>query len=181
MVVWDLKALKPKQVLAVPGGPLEIRWSLAKGDDWAITAAALTSKLWLVQARKGRAVDREGRSPPSAIPPRSRCRSTSASAPTARGLWVNTFMDGKTRYFDLTNPEAPQADLREGHRQAGEHDLAELGRQARLHHLVAARELGQGRGRTTSSSCAPSPGTEKSSSPPSRSISRRRSWDARTT
>lgn len=42
MVVWDLKALKPKQVLAVPGGPLEIRRSLAKGDDWAITAAALT-------------------------------------------------------------------------------------------------------------------------------------------
>jgi selenium-binding protein 1 len=23
------------------------------------------------------------------------------------GLWVNTFMDGKTRYFDLTNPEQP--------------------------------------------------------------------------
>ena len=25
----------------------------------------------------------------------------------AKGLWVNTFMDGKTRYFDLSNPEAP--------------------------------------------------------------------------
>ena len=24
------------------------------------------------------------------------------------GLWVNTFMDGKTRYFDLTNPEQPR-------------------------------------------------------------------------
>ena len=24
------------------------------------------------------------------------------------GLWVNTFMDGKTRYFDLTNPEEPK-------------------------------------------------------------------------
>ncbi len=29
MVVWDLKAMKPTQVLAVPGAPLEIRWSLA--------------------------------------------------------------------------------------------------------------------------------------------------------
>ena len=25
-----------------------------------------------------------------------------------KGLWVNTFMDGKTRYFDLSNPEAPK-------------------------------------------------------------------------
>jgi selenium-binding protein 1 len=24
-----------------------------------------------------------------------------------KGLWVNTFMDGKTHYFDLTNPEHP--------------------------------------------------------------------------
>jgi len=24
------------------------------------------------------------------------------------GLWVNTFMDGKTRYFDLSNPEQPR-------------------------------------------------------------------------
>ena len=24
-----------------------------------------------------------------------------------KGLWVNTFMDGKARYFDLSNPEAP--------------------------------------------------------------------------
>jgi selenium-binding protein 1 len=29
-MVVDLKALKPKQVLAVPGGPLEICWSLAR-------------------------------------------------------------------------------------------------------------------------------------------------------
>src|SRR5439155_1307678 len=25
-----------------------------------------------------------------------------------KGLWVNTFMDGTTRYFDLSNPEAPR-------------------------------------------------------------------------
>ena len=29
MVVWDLKAMKPRKVLSVPGAPLEIRWSLA--------------------------------------------------------------------------------------------------------------------------------------------------------
>src|SRR5437667_5768280 len=49
MVVWDLKAMKPKQVMAVPGAALEIRWSLVPGANWAVTAAALTSKLWLVE------------------------------------------------------------------------------------------------------------------------------------
>jgi len=49
MVVWDLKALKPQKVLSVPGAPLEIRWSPNPADNWAITATALTSKLWLVK------------------------------------------------------------------------------------------------------------------------------------
>ena len=50
MVLWDLKAMKPEKVFSVPGAPLEIRWSLnPEGDNWAITAAALTSKIWLVK------------------------------------------------------------------------------------------------------------------------------------
>ena len=96
---------------------------------------------------------------------RSRCRSTSASHADGKGLWVNTFMDGKTRYFDLTEPRAAEADLREGHRQAGQHDLAELGRQARLHHLVAARQLGQGRRRQRAVRARASTGTARSSKP----------------
>ena len=107
MVVWDLKALKPKQVLAVPGGPLEIRWSLAKGDNWAITAAALTSKLWLVkQGKDGKWVAKDVATigDPAKIPLPVDISITA----DGKGLWVNTFMDGKTRYFDLTNPEAPK-------------------------------------------------------------------------
>ena len=107
MVVWDLKALKPRQVLAVPGGPLEIRWSLAKGDNWAITAAALTSKLWLVKQDKDKkwvAKEVGTIGDPAKIPLPV---DISISA-DGKGLWVNTFMDGKTRYFDLSNPEAPK-------------------------------------------------------------------------
>jgi selenium-binding protein 1 len=106
MVVWDLKALKPKQVLPVPGGPLEIRWSLAKGDNWAITAAALTSKLWLVKQDAGKWVAKEVATigDPSKIP----LPVDISIRADGKGLWVNTFMDGKTRYFDLTNPESPQ-------------------------------------------------------------------------
>jgi selenium-binding protein 1 len=107
MVVWDLKAMQPKQVLAVPGGPLEIRWSLAKGDDWAITAAALTSKLWLVRPTKdGKWEAKEVATigDPSKIPLPVDISITA----DGKGLWVNTFMDGKTRYFDISNPEAPR-------------------------------------------------------------------------
>jgi selenium-binding protein 1 len=49
MVLWDLKSMKPQQIFNVPGSPLEIRWSLVPGHDWAVTASALTSKLWLVK------------------------------------------------------------------------------------------------------------------------------------
>ena len=107
MVMWDLKAMKPKQVMAVPGGPLEIRWSLAKGDNWAITAAALTSKLWLVrQEKSGKWVAREVGTigDPAKIP----LPVDISIRADGKGLWVNTFMDGKTRYFDLTNPEQPK-------------------------------------------------------------------------
>jgi selenium-binding protein 1 len=106
MVVWDLKAMAPKQVLAVPGGPLEIRWSLADGDNWAVTAAALTSKIWLVkQDKDGQWAAKEVATigDPAKIPLPV---DISISA-DGKGLWVNTFMDGKTRYFDLSNPEAP--------------------------------------------------------------------------
>jgi methanethiol oxidase len=106
MVMWDLKAMKPKKVFSVPGAPLEIRWSLKSGDNWAITAAALTSKLWLVKETKGdwQAKEVGTIGDPAKIPLPVDISITR----DGRGLWVNTFMDGTTRYFDLSNPEAPQ-------------------------------------------------------------------------
>jgi selenium-binding protein 1 len=105
MVVWDLKALKPKQVLKVPGAPLEIRWSLNPKDNWAVTASALTSKIWLVKQDKGAwtAKDVATIGDPAKIPLPVDISITR----DGKGLWVNTFMDGKTRYFDLSNPESP--------------------------------------------------------------------------
>jgi len=107
MVLWDLKAIKPTKMLAVPGAPLEIRWSLNPKDNWAITATALTSKLWLVkQDAKGEWIAKEVGTigDPSKIPLPVDISITR----DGKGLWVNTFMDGKTRYFDLSNPEAPK-------------------------------------------------------------------------
>ncbi|MGB8856190.1 MAG: selenium-binding protein SBP56-related protein [Burkholderiales bacterium] len=107
MVMWDLKSMKPQKVFAVPGAPLEIRWSLKPNDNWAITATALTSQLWLVkQDAKGewnaKSVGTIG--DPAKIP----LPVDISINKDGTGLWVNTFMDGKTRYFDLSNPEQPK-------------------------------------------------------------------------
>jgi methanethiol oxidase len=107
MVVWNLKSMQPTQVLSVPGAPLEIRWSLGPGQNWAITAAALTSKLWLIKQGEGgawgaREVGTIGT--PSQVPLPVDISITA----DGKGLWVNTFMDGTTHYFDLTDPEYPK-------------------------------------------------------------------------
>jgi selenium-binding protein 1 len=107
MVMWNLKSMQPEKVLSVPGAPLEIRWSLKPGDDWAITATALTSRLWLVKKdAKGQwqAKDVGAIGDPAKTPLPVDISMTA----DGRGLWVNTFMDGTTRYFDISNPEAPR-------------------------------------------------------------------------
>jgi len=107
MVAWDLKAMKPQKVFSVPGAPLEIRWSLNPKDNWAIAATALTSKLWLIKLdARGEWQAREVATigDPAKIP----LPVDISIAANGKGLWVNTFMDGTTHYFDLTNPEAPK-------------------------------------------------------------------------
>jgi methanethiol oxidase len=107
MVLWDLKAMQPRRIFSVPGAPLEIRWSLNPSDDWAITATALTSKLWLIrQDAKGEWQGKEVATigDPAKVP----LPVDISIRADGKGLWVNTFMDGMTRYFDLTNPETPK-------------------------------------------------------------------------
>ncbi|MDB5766284.1 MAG: selenium-binding protein [Collimonas fungivorans] len=107
MVMWNLKAMQPEKVFNVPGAPLEIRWSLKEGDDWALTTTALTSKMWLIKKdAKGEWQAKEVATigDPAKIPLPVDISITADS----KGLWVNTFMDGSTRYFDISNPEAPR-------------------------------------------------------------------------
>ena len=108
-----------------------------------------------------RASGRPRQSPTSAIRPRCRCRSTSASPPTTDP--VRRHLHGRQGARVRRQRSAqPEAGLRAEDRQAGQHGLAELGRQARLLHDLAARELGQDGRRTTSSSSRPTTGTASS-------------------
>ena len=107
MVVWDFHARKPLQVLDVPGAPLEIRWALQPGHDHAFTASALTSKLWLVEKKvdgdfQATAVADIGDPSKTPLPV-----DISLSADD-RFLFVDTFMEGKVRVFDVSDPHHPK-------------------------------------------------------------------------
>ena len=106
MVLWDFHARAPKKVFHVPGAPLEIRWAWGEDHDYAFTSAALTSKLWLVYEDdqgdwQAEAVADIG--DPSQVPLPVDI-SLSADDST---LFVDTFMDGKVRVFDVRDPHNP--------------------------------------------------------------------------
>jgi selenium-binding protein 1 len=107
MVMWDFHTRQPKKVFQVPGAPLEIRWAWGEKHNYAFTATALGSKLWLVyaddrgdwQAKEVATVsDVKGGVLPVDI-------SLSADDKT---LFVGSFGDGKCRVFDVSNPQKPK-------------------------------------------------------------------------
>ncbi len=107
VVLWDFHARKPLQTFAVPGAPLEIRWALGPEQYWAVTSAALTSKLWGVFRKADgtfEAAEIADIGDPAKIPlPVDLSLSTDG-----RHLFVDTFMDGTVRVFDLSEPRKPK-------------------------------------------------------------------------
>ena len=106
-VMWDLKTMKPLKVFKTPGAPLEVRWSWKPGDNWAVTTAALTSKMWVYkQDAKGewQASDVATIGDPAKIPLPVDISITA----DGKGMWINTFMDGTSRYWDMADPLHPK-------------------------------------------------------------------------
>lgn len=103
MVLWNLHTRQPRKAFHVPGAPLEIRFAWGPRNNYAFTSAALTSKIWLVHEDdrgewQAREVGTIG--DPSQIPLPV---DISLSADD-KILWVSTFMDGKARAFDVSDP-----------------------------------------------------------------------------
>ena len=106
MVVWDLHTRKPKKVLDVPGAPLEIRCAWGANSNYCFTTTALTSELWVIyedengewQAKKSADIARAEGDPEIPLPVDISITSDD------KGLWIQTWFDGKTRYFDVSDP-----------------------------------------------------------------------------
>lgn len=107
MVQWDLHTRQPRKVFSVPGAPLEVRFPWGPNANYAFTSAALTSKLWLIYEGddgEWHAKEVADIGNPADIPLPVDI-SLSADDQT---LWVNTFLDGKTRLFDVSDPHNPK-------------------------------------------------------------------------
>ena len=107
MVLWDYHARKPLQTFAVPGAPLEIRWALQPRHYYAFTTTALTSKLWGVFRKDDgsfEALELADIGDPAKTPLPV---DISLSADD-RFLFVDSFMDGMVRVFDVSNPRSPR-------------------------------------------------------------------------
>jgi selenium-binding protein 1 len=107
MVLWDFHARKPLQIFDVPGAPLEIRWALQPRHHYAFTAAALTGKLWGVFRKEDGTFEAVALGPVGdpAKPPLPVDISLSADD---RFLFVDSFMDGTARIFDVSDPRNPK-------------------------------------------------------------------------
>jgi len=107
VVVWNLHTRKPKKVLDVPGAPLEIRCAWGPQHNYCFTTTALTSKIWLIYEDEkgewqGKAVADIGDASKIPLPV-----DISISADDNL-LWVNTWNDGTSRVFDVSDPHAPK-------------------------------------------------------------------------
>ncbi len=107
MVVWDFHARKALQTLEVPGAPLEVRWALHPRHEWALTATALTAKLWGVFRQEDgsfEAVELAEVGNPAEVPlPVDVSISSDDST-----FFVSSFMDGMVRVYDVRDPRKPK-------------------------------------------------------------------------
>jgi len=107
VVQWDLHARQPKKVFDVPGAPLEIRCAWGANHNYCFTTTALTSKIWLIYE------DKQGQWQTKAVadigdPSKIPLPVDISIQSDDNMLWVNTFMDGKTRAFDISDPFNPK-------------------------------------------------------------------------
>ena len=100
-IVWDLHKRKPLKVFDIPGAPLEIR--CAWGNNYCFTTTALTAKIWLIyeDREEGWTAREVGTISDPAKVPLPVAFSITADD---RTLWINTFLDGTTRQYDVSDP-----------------------------------------------------------------------------
>jgi selenium-binding protein 1 len=107
VVAWDLMTRQPKKVFDVPGAPLEVRCAWDEAHNYCFTTTALTSKIWLLKE------DGKGEWQAQAVadigePAKVPLPVDISISSDDKLLWVDTFMDGKARAFDISDPAKPK-------------------------------------------------------------------------
>jgi selenium-binding protein 1 len=105
-VIWRLSERNPLKIFDMPGAPLEIRCAIDPAHDYAFTTTALTSKIWLIYRDaqgEWQAKEIGDIGDPTQIP----LPVAFTISADDRILWVDTFMDGKVRAFDISDPFRP--------------------------------------------------------------------------
>jgi methanethiol oxidase len=107
MVLWNFHTRQPRKVFHVPGAPLEIRWAWGPKNNYAFTATALTSKLWLVHENdngewNAAEVGHVGPDDQGVLPVDISLSSDDST------LFVDCFGDGKCRVYDVSKPHHPR-------------------------------------------------------------------------
>ncbi len=105
VVIWDLHTRQPKKILDVPGAPLEIRCAWGANNNYCFTTTALTSEIWLIYEANNdwHAKKVADIGDVSKIPLPVDISITSDD----NLLWVDTWNDGLTRLFDISDPFKP--------------------------------------------------------------------------
>ena len=107
VVTWDLHSRQPKTIFDVPGAPLEIRCAWGPNHNYCFTSTALTAKIWLIYLDdhgewQAQAVADIGDASKIPLPVDISISSNDDL------LWVDSWNDGMTRLYDITNPHAPK-------------------------------------------------------------------------
>ena len=106
-VVWNFHTRQPKKVFHVPGAPLEVRVAWGPTHNYAFTTTALTSQIWLIYE------DAQGEWQAKAVadivdPKKIPLPVDISLSADDRTLWVDTFMDGMVRAYDVSDPFKPK-------------------------------------------------------------------------
>jgi selenium-binding protein 1 len=105
--VWNFHTRQPKKVFHVPSAPLEVRVAWGPTHNYAFTTTALTSQIWLIYE------DAQGEWQAKAVadiadPKKIPLPVDISLSADDRTLWVDTFMDGMVRAYDVSDPFKPK-------------------------------------------------------------------------
>jgi methanethiol oxidase len=102
LVVWDFRDRKPLQVGKAGAAPLEVRWSLAPGNNYGFTNCALDDSIWMFRGLADGSYEFKKVADTAALPADLR------QSPDDRSLFVSCFGANLIQQWDVSDPDHPR-------------------------------------------------------------------------